>query len=357
MVPKLESQTLESLSDLSVTFSLGNHPCESYPRTVLVMGCSGAYGVGSAGNPDATFLMAMGKAGIEAFGPHGMILDLSELTYEWGDMLEAVFGIAGDKPMAVVVGEQCRVAIGTLCFGETSTTDACEEQWIFDSLSDAWNYVANLLDEGETPPLHAAARAGDAKRLAELLSEGADPNREDSQGNRPLHEASDVQTAGILIDAGADVRAKNRSGVTALHLASDIELARLFIAAGADPDARSHYGGSPLGGTTSPEIAQLLIDAGADVQLRARSTLIHHVRNPEVARVFLDAGVDVNAIDENGKTPLDMALQNQKLFEEQARRTWGSKTDRHTSRHYEKIADMIRKRGGMTADELEARRQ
>lgn len=354
MTPKLETKTLESLSDISVTFSLGEHPCRSYPRTVLVMSCNGSFGIGSAGNADATFLVAMGKAGLEAFGPDGIVLDLRELSYEWGDMLDAVFGVAGELPLAVVVGERCRIAIGTLCFGENSATDATEEDWIFDSLSDAWSYVTKLLDAGDTPPLHAAAKARDAKGVASLLSEGADPNCKDSQGNRPLHEAKDTQTARLLIGAGADVRAKNRHGVTALHLAEDAELARMLIAAGADPDARSQFGWSPLAGSSNRDIAQLLIDAGADVQMRARSTLMHIVRDPEVARVFLDAGARVNATDEYGKTALDVALQNQRDYEEQAARAWGSEADRGTAQRYRQIADMLRERGGKTADELAA---
>ena len=100
MVPKLEPKSLESLSDIGVSFSLGEHPCGRYPRAILVIACHGTYGIGSGGNSDATYLMAMGKAGLEAFEPDGVILDLRELSYEWGDMLEAFFGIGGEKPLA-----------------------------------------------------------------------------------------------------------------------------------------------------------------------------------------------------------------------------------------------------------------
>ena len=107
-----------------------------------------------------------------------------------------------------------------------------------------------------------------------------------------------------------------------------------------------------MSGVSNPEVARVLLDAGADIELRARSTLLHHMRNPDVVRVFLDFGARVNVIDENGKTPIDVALRNQEIFAEQARRAWGSKTDIHTARNYQRIADMLRQCGGMTAEEL-----
>lgn len=354
MVPKLETQTLESLSDIKVSFQIGKHPGKSYERDVLVVQYSGTYGIGSGGNSDAVYMTAMGKAAIEAFDPDALILDMTRLSYEWGDLIEQVFDVGENRaPVALIVGENCRIAIGTLCFGENSTTDACEEDWIFDSLNDAWKFVTKLVDDGEMPPLHEAAKAGDSARVKKLIEAGEDPNREDREGNRPLHRVSNVSVAKLLIDAGADVTVKNRHGVTPLHITEELELARLFIDSGADPDARTLYGGSALCGASTPEMAKFLIDAGADVEQRARPTLLHHVRNPDTARVFVEAGVHVNALDENGKTPLDAALQNKEIFLQQSQREWGSRADSETSRKYEKIANLLRKYGGKTSVELD----
>jgi ankyrin repeat protein len=80
-----------------------------------------------------------------------------------------------------------------------------------------------------------------------------------------------------------------------------------LLEAGADPDARSWENLSPLGHARDVAIARLLIEAGADVHLRRPSTLLHHRPTPELAQLFIDAGVDVNALDEAGQTPLDVA--------------------------------------------------
>ncbi len=354
VVPKLEPQSIESLSDLVVSFSSGEHAGKSYPRDVLVMRCQGTYGFGSAGNSDATYLMAMGKAALEAFDPEALIIDMTDLHYEWGDMLECVLGLGDDRvPMGVVVGHGCRQAVGTLCFGENSTRDACEKEWILDSLDQAWAYVTSLLDEGETPPLHEASKDGDLHRMRDLIEAGSDVNREDADGNRPLHEATDAKATRILIEAGADVIARNRAGVTPLHLAESVEIARILIKAGADPDARTHYGASPLSYASSPELAKFLVNAGADVQLRARKSLLHSVKNPQIAQVFIEAGAHVNAVDENGKTPLDSATDNETIFSRQAENVWGSTADIKAARNYSKIAALLRRHGGRTSQDIQ----
>ena len=308
----LKQITLEALSDVRYSFMTGKHPGKSYEKKVVVIQFEGAFGFGSGGNSDATFMRSMGEAGVQAFDPNAIIIDLSALSYEWGDEgdeMECVFDIGGDRkvPTALVVGEKCRKAIGTLCFGEDSTQDACEQDWIFDSLDQAWHFVTKRLDDGESPPIHEAASSGDFQRVKQLLESGEDPNRVDSSDQTPLHRAFDPATVKLLIDAGANVKAKDKCSWTPLHNVKNIECARLFLNAGADPDARSWENLSPLGHVGSVEIAKLLVEAGADVHLRRRRSLLHQCRKAEVAKFFIDAGVEVNCLDQFGQTPLDIA--------------------------------------------------
>jgi hypothetical protein len=358
MAIELNEVRLEELSDINFSFWIGKHPGESYEKSVMVVRFEGVYRIGSGGNSDATFMVAMGNAGVEAFEPDAIIIDLSSLAYEWGDMMDSVFGIGSDRkvPTAIIVGEQCRPAIGTLCFGVNSTKDACEHDDIFDSLEAAWSYVTRLLNENDKPAIHQAASEGDFRKVKQLLDEGEDPNRLDSSEQTPLHSSKNASIVELLLQAGADATAKNRFGITPLHLVNEVESARLLLDAGADPDARSWTGSSPLSHANSVELVQLLIEAGADVHLRQRSSILHSVRHPEIAKALIEAGADINLLDENGQTPLDCAEKSHEIFHRQAQAyEWGSDAD--TASRYEKICSILRASGGKSGSEIKSRKR
>ena len=114
--------------------------------------------------------------------------------------------------------------------------------------------------------------------------------------------------------AGTDVNAKLDRGYTALHYAAHEghkEIAQLLIAAGADVNAKDDDGHTPLPQAAIDghrEIVELLIGAGADVN----------------AKVVSGAA--------QGKTPLDAANET----------------------NHPKTADLLRKHGGKTGEELKA---
>ena len=155
--------------------------------------------------------------------------------------------------------------------------------------------------------LSDAAESGDIKAAEEAIAAGADIRTGDPNqyGDSPLHKAAKsghTELVLLLIENGADVNAKDKWGVTPLHWAARKgrkEIAELLINKGADMNAKGYYG-TPLHLTTSKEIAELLIAKGADV----------------------------NAKDKKGKTPLDEAVGE--------------------------IADLLRKHGGKTREELKA---
>jgi len=89
------------------------------------------------------------------------------------------------------------------------------------------------------------------------------------------------------------------------------------------------------------------LDAGTDVNAKDTilgTTPLHEAANngqKEVAELLIAKGADVNARDKDGTTPLDLA--------EQVRR------DRSKTKAAKKeIADLLRKHGGKTGEELKA---
>ena len=126
-----------------------------------------------------------------------------------------------------------------------------------------------------------------------------------------IHDAAavgNIEAVKQHIAAGTDVNAKDQNGKTPLHYAAwkgHKEIAELLIANGADVNAKDDKGGTPL-----------------------------HVAawegHTEVAELFIAKGADMNAKMEDGDTPLDLA------------------------KGHPEIADLLRKHGGKTGEELKA---
>lgn len=142
--------------------------------------------------------------------------------------------------------------------------------------------AALLLEAGsDSPPLHAAALTEDATAMAELLSQGADPNEKDAAGWSALHFAATRNAPEIvtrLLEAGADPNGKlPRGGGTPLHGAVsarvDVGIVRELLRGGADPNSEE-WGNTPLYVAAllaeDPDVVRALLDAGADPTIRGR---------------------------------------------------------------------------------------
>ena len=134
-----------------------------------------------------------------------------------------------------------------------------------------------------------------------------------------IHEAAkdgNIKAVKQHLDAGADVNSKGGyENGTALHFAAGKghkEIVELLIAKGVDVNAKNNRGGTPL----------------------------HLANNKEIAELLIANGADVNAKDEDGETPLDWAIRNS---------NW-----KHVRRERAETADLLRKHGGKTGDELKA---
>ena len=181
--------------------------------------------------------------------------------------------------------------------------------------------------------MHNAARYGH-KEIAELLiDKGADVNAKTESGRNPLHSAAmegHKEIAELLITKGADVNAKDEDGRTPLDLANKTETADLL---------RKHGGkhgtieGAASGGDI--EAVKEFLATGTDVNAKnfAGWTPLNFAASgghKEIVELLITAGADVNAKDEDGDTPLDNA------------------------KYKPETADLLRKHGGKTGEELKA---
>jgi ankyrin repeat protein len=202
--------------------------------------------------------------------------------------------------------------------------------------------------------LHIAAAWNDQDTMDLLLKAKANPNSKDNDGRTPmehaaLHGNSDlvrqlakVQTEPLgffsavilgkvdrlkeLLKSKPElVKQRNSIGMgwTPLHVAAwegNEEIARVLLDAGAVVNSAKDQS-SPLGWavwikTPNLKLVKLLIDRGADVNRHdglEKETALHYAAkygNAELAKLLLEAKADPTAKDFRGKTPLDLAKEN-----------------------------------------------
>ena len=156
-----------------------------------------------------------------------------------------------------------------------------------------------LLRSGVRPDIYEAAAIGETELVAELAGEDASAlDSYSPEGFTPLALAAHFgheETVELLLARGANVNAvsKNELGVMPLHAAlygRKVEVAKLLLAHGADVTARR-------GGKNFP---------------RAGWTALHYAAGyglVELIAPFLERGADVNARDDEGRTPLRVAVE------------------------------------------------
>ena len=114
----------------------------------LVVTCSGAYGVGSKGKPDARAIIAEIAKGLSATKVDSVLLDYTDLIYEWGDDIGATFypddPTDRDRviPTAVIVGNNCKNAIQSLLESDLGFDSWLESGFIFFSKDAAEKYLS-----------------------------------------------------------------------------------------------------------------------------------------------------------------------------------------------------------------------
>ena len=228
----------------------------------------------------------------------------------------------------------------------------------------SWRALKAEVDRRNAPRVDtffAAARAGDVPTMHAMLSaEPALANARNSEGSTPLHFAvAHPAAVKLLLERGADVNARDRGdNAYALHFAAAngyVDTVKLLLDAGADPhgfgdvhqgDVIGWAAGDPA---RNEEVIRLLLAHGAkhhifsaialgDADLvqriveqnpgalaRRRSrfeqgqTPLHFAlsspdglapRPPryDIAELLIDLGADVDATDDRGRTPMEIAM-------------------------------------------------
>lgn len=168
-----------------------------------------------------------------------------------------------------------------------------------------------------------------------FLQRGADPNRTDHLNYVPLWGVPDwCESAEEIVDllaaAGADFRAcpaEHNALLASRRIGAGVKIAALMLKHGADPNQScSSSGQTPLHSQIEkPEVVALLLDHGAKIvaggsdqwtPLHAAANLGRKDYETQVpgrlksAELLLAHGADVNAVDKQGRTPLDLAYEH-----------------------------------------------
>ncbi|XP_078584092.1 protein phosphatase 1 regulatory subunit 12A-like isoform X13 [Branchiostoma floridae x Branchiostoma japonicum] len=194
----------------------------------------------------------------------------------------------------------------------------------------------------------AACAAGDTEEVGQLLTNGADINTANVDGLTALHQAcidDNMDMVKFLVEKEADMEYPDNEGWTALHATvscGHLEITQYLIESGADLSAVNNEGETPLDLAEDEEMEQLIhkfvehqsIDLDAarreeerrmieDANQWLNSRVIKEKKHSKsgasalhvaaakgyikVMQLLIQAGVPINAVDNDGWTPLHAA--------------------------------------------------
>lgn len=179
--------------------------------------------------------------------------------------------------------------------------------------------LASAQRKGIDEQLLDASKSGNAKRIAELTSRGANPDAKNADGWPALTVATaegHLAAVRALVAASANIDLGNDTGDTPLLLASmwgQTEIVLFLVQKGADVNLASHVAITPLMVANNAEIARALLKAGAKVNAKDETgeTALHwkcgDAGDDEIVTALIEAGADVNVVPNDGRTALQRA--------------------------------------------------
>lgn len=120
---------------------------EPETRPTLIGAFEGSYRDGSEGNPDAAYMRGQIDLACAIWWYHtGLVIDLSKLAYQWGDMILAALDHPDRRPSAIVVGPGCESALSSLMADEYEGQRVTDLDGVFDNLDVAIAYVRSAAE-------------------------------------------------------------------------------------------------------------------------------------------------------------------------------------------------------------------
>jgi hypothetical protein len=156
---KVSEVKFEDLSHISYRMLLREQlPIETNTRgaRILVIEFKGKHGIGSEGNNDSLFMATTIRAAMNVWYVDGLVLDFSDLVYEWGnsigDVLLAGKSVLGRKfPTALVVSESSRPGFESAHpFYAAESQGGGQTKWLFDDLDSAAVYIKEEFELSRT---------------------------------------------------------------------------------------------------------------------------------------------------------------------------------------------------------------